>query len=409
MSADQSLAICGSQRCGSAVASCRILFVVSFLASSQSAFSIVGLPHHALATGSSASQLSALLSALPLATALCSAFAGPVSDFIGRGRMLVAGLGLLGGALLLHPLADSFASLLAARAIVGIACGMLLGLPAMYLSDNFAPSQQRDLLGKSLSGYALGHTLGVPLGMLAIDRLGFLNLNGAIGILCALAAVVAAFTLNTRPPSATPLNFARRLAQYAAETKVSVSSSRLKLLAAISFSSFVATSAFYVSATLFFYQDHAFTPANLAPMYFVAGIAQTFAMTPRCQRAGNLESRSLIAWSFAATAVAVGAFGLASLDPWFAFSFFAVAAATIAWRIPSFQHLVNQSGPVEQKGLRVSFVQTSNHLGKALGASALVGLSTGVSIPLALGVCALVLALCGLAATRLKAPESAAH
>lgn len=406
MSADQGLAINFAPRHASAVNSCRVLFAVSFLASSQSAFSIVGLPHYAQASGASAAQLSVLLSALPLATALSSALAGPVSDFVGRGRMLVAGLALLSLSLLLHPLAETASYLLATRILTGIACGMLLGLPAMYLSDNFAPSQQRHLLGKSLSGYALGHTLGIPLGMLAIDQLGFLRLNGALGAFVFLVAIVAAFTLNVRPVSIAPMRFNQRLAQYIAETRRSLTAPRLRLLSLISFASFVATSAFYVSATLYFYTDHAFTPADLAPMYLVAGLAQTFAMSSRCQNAGRLKSTSLIAWSFTATAITVGLFGLSSVHPWFAFSLFAIAAATIAWRIPSFQHLVNQSGPVEQKGLRVSFVQTSNHLGKALGASVFVALSSTVSIPLSLGLSALVLALCGLAATRLEASES---
>src|SRR5688572_25592633 len=63
--------------------------------------------------------------------------AGPISDRIGRRRILLIGCGVLAAALALHALAFDYISLLIVRALAGAAGGILSGAAVAYVGDYF--------------------------------------------------------------------------------------------------------------------------------------------------------------------------------------------------------------------------------------------------------------------------------
>nr|HQU73434.1 MFS transporter [Calditrichia bacterium] len=72
--------------------------------------------------------------------AMLSTFAlvmGPVSDKIGRRRILLIGAGMMSVSLLLHQIAYDYYSLLFFRALAGAAGGVLSGSVVSYVGDYF--------------------------------------------------------------------------------------------------------------------------------------------------------------------------------------------------------------------------------------------------------------------------------
>ncbi len=344
------------------------LFFLSLIVSSQSSFSIVGLPLYASQNGITASQLSLLLGAFPLATGLAAFFSGPVSDFCGRKRMLTIGLTLLATTLLAHVFAQDIRILLALRIAAGLATGALAGLPATFLSDHFGKDEQHSLIRKSISGYAIGHTIGVPVGIALIDSFGYLQLNGLLGLLALSLLLVTAVFLPRSEQSAAALGAA--VSQYLRHSRRTLGSRRVQALLASSLLGFAATSLFHVTLTLWLYEDQGLEPLQLAPMFLAAGLLQVFVLGYLLRKLQRIAARHMIGASFLLNAALLGLAGVGFTSVLAMASVFALVSGVVALRIPSIQHLVNHAGEPGQKGLRMSIIQTGNHLGKAFGATA---------------------------------------
>lgn len=120
-----------------------------------------------------------------------------------RGGLLGA-LGLFVAANAASALADSFAWLLGFRALAGVGAGVYLALGIAAATALSAPSRRGRAIAIIMGGMAAGTVLGVPLGLLLAERLGWtaaLWLVAALG-LAALAGL--AWRLPALPASATP-------------------------------------------------------------------------------------------------------------------------------------------------------------------------------------------------------------
>ena len=85
---------------------------------------------------------------------------GPISDRIGRRRILLLGTGAMCITLFLHYYVYDFITLLLARALTGMAGGMLSGVAPSYIGDYF-PSEKRGWAnGMVMTGIAAGQILG---------------------------------------------------------------------------------------------------------------------------------------------------------------------------------------------------------------------------------------------------------
>lgn len=98
---------------------------------------------------------------------------GPISDRVGRRRVLLSGCGAMAVALGMHAMADSFTMLLIMRAFAGAAGGMLSGAAVSYVGDYFPYNRRGWANGWVMSGVAFGQIVGIPLGVLLADEFGF--------------------------------------------------------------------------------------------------------------------------------------------------------------------------------------------------------------------------------------------
>ncbi len=140
-------------------------------------------------------QWGLLISVYSLALAIAALVMGPVSDRIGRRRILLIGSGALAIALALHGLVNSFSTMLGARALAGACGGMLSGAAVSYVGDYFPYERRGWATGWVMSGIPFGIVLGVPLGRVLAAGLGFLTPFVAFAALMAGAFVLILFVV----------------------------------------------------------------------------------------------------------------------------------------------------------------------------------------------------------------------
>ena len=134
--------------------------------------------------------LGTLVQVYSWALAVAALFMGPVSDRIGRRRVLLIGAGAMSVALGLHALATSFQTLLAARLLAGLCGGMLSGAAVSYVGDAVPYERRGWATGVVMSGIPVGLVLGVPVGRVLAAGLGFRVPFEAFAVLMALVFVL---------------------------------------------------------------------------------------------------------------------------------------------------------------------------------------------------------------------------
>ncbi len=366
----------------------------TFVLSVQNSFSLVGIPILHEQRLISEAQLGYLLGCYPLATAIVALVAGPLSDLIGRRKLILFGYATLSAALTLHIFAHSFADLLLLRLWAGGSSGMLVGLPSAYASDCFRTPKLHRVISRILCGYAIGHTIGFPLGVFLLDIVSFNTLSFFTGMLCLLAIP---FVSRALKPDSQPTSFESQAALSYLRKLISTGFHHFPApLFGLSFLTFFASSMIYVSATLWLLREFTLSPSEIAPMFLLSGLLQTLLFlfaTPRLNSFGtrNLLMISLVLQGF--TLIAGAPLANSSVT---VFILFSIVTGFTALRIPTWHVLVTNHGIPSQKGMRMSLFQAINMLGKSVGT--LCG-SLGYSLygaPFILILSGCLLLLCGI-------------
>ncbi len=114
-----------------------------------------------------------LISGYAFALAISALFIGPISDRIGRRRILILGSATMAVALGLHSFAYDYTSMLTFRLIAGVAGGILTGSCVSYIRDVFPYHRRGWANGVVATGSAAGQILGIPIGKILADQQGF--------------------------------------------------------------------------------------------------------------------------------------------------------------------------------------------------------------------------------------------
>lgn len=156
-----------------------------------------------------------LIGAYGLMAANVALVTGPISDRVGRRRILLAGTAAMSLGLWAHLVAHSFGALMVARAITGGAGGVLAGAAVAYIGDFFPYERRGWANGWVMSGLALGQVLGIPLGTVLAKRAGFQSPFLVFAILVSAAFLLVWFAVpQPQVARATEVSFQRSLAAY---------------------------------------------------------------------------------------------------------------------------------------------------------------------------------------------------
>ncbi len=127
---------------------------------------------------------------------------GRIADLYGRKKLFLIGLALFGTASLLATLAWDPASFLAGRALQGLGAAVIVPTGMSLLTTTFPEGPLRDkAIGISGTLLSLGFTIGMVLGGVMTDTLGW---RSTMGLLSLTAVIVLALAPGLLPESRTP-------------------------------------------------------------------------------------------------------------------------------------------------------------------------------------------------------------
>jgi predicted MFS family arabinose efflux permease len=176
-----------------------ILFGVLFLGVSDT--QLVGplLPAIAQDLGTTAGHAGIIVTTYSLAAAAFALIVGPLSDRVGRKKVLVSGLALFTGASFLTYHVSSFDALVIVRAVTGFAAGTLSTCALSFAGDYYPYELRGRAMGVLSMGYFVAFVVGVPAGALAASKLGW---HWVFGCLSAAAAIMFVIALSGLPVEA---------------------------------------------------------------------------------------------------------------------------------------------------------------------------------------------------------------
>src|SRR6266850_7043621 len=164
-----------------------ILFGVLFLGVSDTQMVAPLLPLIARDLGTTAGHAGIIVTTYSLAAAAFALFVGPLSDRIGRKKVLVSGLAMFAVASFLTYHVSTFSALVILRGFTGLAAGTLSTCALSFAGDYYPYDQRGRAMGVLSMGYFVAAVVGVPVGALAASRLGW---QWVFGCLCAAACAI---------------------------------------------------------------------------------------------------------------------------------------------------------------------------------------------------------------------------
>src|SRR5437016_2586336 len=172
-----------------------ILFGVLFLGVSDTQLVAPLLPLIALDLGTTPGHAGIIVTTYSLAAAAFALFVGPLSDRVGRKKILVSGLALFTIASFLTYHVSTFNALVILRAMTGLAAGTLSTSALSFAGDYYPYEQRGRAMGILSMGYFVAFVIGVPAGALAASRLGWQWVFACLSAGAAVMFVVALFGL----------------------------------------------------------------------------------------------------------------------------------------------------------------------------------------------------------------------
>ena len=176
-----------------------VLFGVLFFGVSDTQLVAPLLPLIAMDLGITPGHAGIIVTTYSLAAAAFALFVGPLSDRVGRKKVLVSGLALFTLASFFTYHVSTFNALVILRAMTGLAAGTLSTSALSFAGDYYPYEQRGRAMGILSMGYFVAFVAGVPLLSLAASRLGW---HWVFGCLSAGAGVMFVIALLRLPSQA---------------------------------------------------------------------------------------------------------------------------------------------------------------------------------------------------------------
>ena len=288
---------------------------------------------------------------------------GPISDMIGRRRILLFGTGAMCITLFLHYYVYDFITLLLARALTGMAGGMLSGVAPSYIGDYF-PSEKRGWAnGMVMTGIAAGQILGIPFGTLLADWFTFsmpfvfFSLPMALSFLLVFLYVPQPQVVREKQ-SSIRTSVGRYIGMLRNTQTLAATGAYCMMFMGITF---------YVIYLVVWIEDtFGATGKEVASLFAVAGIASVI-VGPWAGRLSDRIGRKIMIigsciglfFLMAATTTVLTSF-------WMAYPLFFVIMVLVSARMGPFQALLSELVPDERRGSLMSLSIASGQLAMGL-------------------------------------------
>jgi predicted MFS family arabinose efflux permease len=342
-----------------------VLWLLVFATGTQALIVAPIIPRIATQLGTDEALLGVLITAYSVSVGVFALIVGPVSDRVGRHRILLVGSACMAVALALHWFVRDFASLVAVRALAGVAGGVLNGAAVAYVGDYFAADRRGWANGWVFSGFAAGQIAGIPLGSLLATGFGFRAPFVAFAALLAVEVALVRWFLPvpTVTLSADRLSVRGALAGYAGLLR------RPEIaVATVVFVVMFGGNALYTTYLPTWLESSVgMTAGAVAGMFLVGGVANVLA----APRAGVLSDR--VGRKRVIVAASVGVAVVMAATPFVvggtvaAYAAFFLAMGLFASRATPFQTLLTELVSGDRRGSLMSLTVGVGQVGSGVG------------------------------------------
>ena len=309
--------------------------------------------------------LGTLVTAYSLMVGLFAIISGPISDRIGRRRILLMGTGVMTVALVCHFFVVDYLSFLAVRVFSGMAGGILSGAAVSYVGDYFPYNKRGWAVGWIMSGSAFGQIFGIPMGVVLAGQFGFRAPFYLFAVTMALTYILIWVRL-PQPPIRKQegrLTVRGAIADYWAMLR----RKEIAAAAVAFFLMFLGVSLYVVYFPTWLERSVGFTPNQIASLFLVGGIANVLSGP----QAGRLSDR--IGRKFIVLISCVGLFFVMLATTvlikslWMAYPLFFLTMILVAMRISPFSALLTALVPDHNRGSLMSLTVALGQVGFGLG------------------------------------------
>jgi predicted MFS family arabinose efflux permease len=311
------------------------------------------------------SVLGTLVSVYSIMVGAFAILAGPVSDKVGRRRILILGTATMTVALTLHGFVTGYLSFIAVRIFAGSAGGILSGAAVSYIGDYFPYEQRGWATGWVMSGSAFGQIFGIPLGILMASRWGF---RSPFFLFAAtMAATVLLLALRVPQPDVRRSAHRLSVGKAASDYVEMLRRPEIAWAAMAFFMMFLGVSIFVIYLPTWLERDLGITGDQIAVMFLIGGIANVLTGPQVGKLSDRIGRKGL---------VLLGCVGLSMLmlstvhlvtSPRSAYVFFFFFMILVAMRISPFSALLTALVPDERRGSLMSLTVALGQVGFALG------------------------------------------
>jgi predicted MFS family arabinose efflux permease len=309
--------------------------------------------------------LGTLVSAYSLMVGLFAVLCGPISDRIGRRRILLLGTGVMALALILHGVVDRYSMFLAVRMLAGAAGGILSGAAVSYIGDWFPYERRGWATGWVMSGSAFGQILAIPLGVVLAGRWGFRAPFYMFALSMALTFVLIWFRIPQPPVRRhdAPLTVRGALQDYWAMLRrrdVAVASLAFFVM-------YMGVSVYVVYFPTWLAESMGATNSQIASLYLFGGIANVLTGPQAGHLSDRIGRKRIIELACAGMAVVMLLTTFVVTRFWIAYPFFFLTMVLIAMRISPFLALLTSLVSDDRRGSLMSLTVALGQVGYAVG------------------------------------------
>lgn len=320
--------------------------------------------------------LGTLVSAYSIMVGVFAVISGPISDRVGRRRILMMGAATMTIALSLHGLVSDYASFLAVRVFAGMAGGMLSGAAVSYIGDYFPYERRGWATGWVMSGAAFGQIIGIPLGIVMAERWGFRSPFYLFAV--TMAATLVLLFLRVPQPDVQrtthPLSVGKAIGDYVTMLR----RPEVRWASAAFFLMFLGVSVFVVYLPTWLERDLGATGDQIALMFLVGGIANVVTGPQVGKLSDRIGRKGIILLACVGLSVVMLLTVPLVTDIYVAYAFFFVTMILIAMRVSPFSALLTALVQDDRRGSLMSLTVALGQVGFALGGAVAGPLFAGV-------------------------------
>ncbi len=347
------------------------LWLLVFSASSQIMIISPILPQIGQELGIADTLLGTLVTAYSLTLGLFALISGPISDRIGRRRILLMGAGIMVLSLTCHALVVDYYSFLSVRVFSGVAGGILSGAAVSYVGDYFPYHRRGWAVGWVMSGSAFGQIFGIPMGVVLAGRFGFRAPFYLFAATMTLTLALLWFRLPQPPVRRHPgrLTLGGAVQGYWAMLK----RREIAAAAVAFFLVFLGFSVYIVYLPTWLEESQAFSANQIAGLFLVGGIANVLTGPQAGRISDRVGRRLMVLLSCSGLFFAMLSTTMVIRAPWAAYPLFFLVMILVAMRVSPFSALLTALVPDHNRGSLMSLTVALGQVGFGLG-GALAGL-----------------------------------